>query len=193
MNSSVEWFFEKPTKWKEAYALLRALVLECGLTETLKWGHPCYTLGNKNIVLIHGFNDYCALLLMKGALLKDKRGLLVQQTPNVQAARQIRFQHAGEVKEKAAITKAYVKEAIRVEKNGLQVPMKTTREYEMPVEFKGALKDMPELKAAFHKLTPGRQRGYLLYFAAPKTAKTRAARIEKYVDKILDGKGLHDS
>jgi len=192
MNPKVDWFFTKDTKWQEAYEALRMLVLDCGLTEELKWGCPCYTYQNSNVVLIHGFKDYCALLFMKGALLKDPKQLLIQQTQNVQAARQIRFTSVAQIMKMRAILKAYIKEAIAIEKAGLTVELKSTKEYSIPEEFQLVLDDMPELKTAFEHLTPGRQRGYLLYFSAPKQSKTREARVEKYMDKILAGKGLDD-
>lgn len=192
MNPKVDWFFNKETKWQEAYAELRTLALDCGLTEELKWGCPCYTFQNSNIVLIHGFKDYCALLFMKGALLKDSEGILVQQTENVQASRQIRFKHSQDIVNNESILKAYINEAIDVEKAGLKVELKKTTEFNMPEEFKIVLEDMPELKTAFEALTPGRQRGYLLYFSSPKQSKTREARIEKYIQQILNGKGLDD-
>jgi uncharacterized protein YdeI (YjbR/CyaY-like superfamily) len=192
MNKKVDWFFNKATKWQKTYTELRMLVLDCGLTEELKWGCPCYTFQNNNIVLIHGFNDYCALLFMKGALLKDPKDILVQQTENVQAARQIRFTKTEDVVKNISILKAYINEAIKIEKAGLKVELKKTTEFTMPEEFKIVLEDMPELKAAFNTLTPGRQRGYLLYFSSPKQAKTRKARIEKSIEQILNGKGLDD-
>jgi uncharacterized protein YdeI (YjbR/CyaY-like superfamily) len=192
MNPKVDWFFTKDTKWQEAYEALRMLVLDCGLTEELKWGCPCYTYQNSNVVLIHGFKDYCALLFMKGALLKDPKQLLIQQTQNVQAARQIRFTSVAQITKMRAILKAYIQEAIAIEKAGLNVELKSTKEYSIPEEFQLVLDDMPELKTAFEHLTPGRQRGYLLYFSAPKQSKTREARVEKYLDKILAGKGLDD-
>jgi uncharacterized protein YdeI (YjbR/CyaY-like superfamily) len=168
------------------------LVLDCELTEELKWGCPCYTFGKSNIVLIHGFKEYCALLFMQGALLTDTKKILVQQTENVQSARQIRFKNVEEIlSDKSTIT-SYIKEAIALEKAGLKVELKKTTEYEIPTEFQTVLDDMPELKKAFQTLTPGRQRGYLLYFAAPKQTKTRETRIEKCVQKILNGKGLDD-
>ena len=190
MNPEVNWFFTKSTKWKEAYSLLRELVLDCGLSEELKWGCPCYTLNKRNIVLIHGFKDYCALLFMQGALLKDTKKILVQQTVNVQSARQIRFKSFDEVLKSKATIKAYIKEAIDISNSGLKVVLKKTTEYKMPEEFQNVLNEMPELKTAFQALTPGRQRGYLLYFSAPKQTKTRESRIEKYIQSILDGKGL---
>ena len=192
MNPNVDWFFNKETKWQEAFAELRTIVLDCGLTEELKWGCPCYTFQNNNIVLIHGFKDYCALLFMKGALLKDTAGILVQQTENVQASRQIRFTSIQDIVNNESILKAYINEAIEVEKAGLKVELKKTTEFNMPDEFKLVLEDMPELKTAFEALTPGRQRGYLLYFSSPKQAKTREARIEKCIQQILVGKGLDD-
>lgn len=192
MNPEVDWFFKKKSKWEEAFAELRDIVLECDLQEELKWGCPCYTLGKNNILLIHGFKDYCALLFFKGALLKDPKGILVQQSENVQAARQIRFSSIKDILKNKAAIKACIKEAIKVEKAGLKVELKKTAEYKMPVEFKKVLSDMPELKKAFQSLTPGRQRGYLLFFSAPKQSSTRESRIEKSVQRILDGKGLND-
>jgi uncharacterized protein YdeI (YjbR/CyaY-like superfamily) len=192
MNPSVDWFFKKPTKWQEAYSELRFIVQSCNLTEELKWGCPCYTLNKNNIVLIHGFKDYCALLFMQGALLKDPKKVLIQQTENVQAARQIRFKSVDEILKNKSTLKSYIKEAIKLDKEGLKVELKKTTEYKMPEEFQIVLDDMPELKKAFHSLTPGRQRGYLLYFSAAKQAKTRESRIEKYIQPILDGKGLED-
>jgi uncharacterized protein YdeI (YjbR/CyaY-like superfamily) len=192
MNPKVDFYFNKAGKWQEAYEQLRTIVLECKLTEELKWGCPCYTLNESNIVLIHGFKDYCALLFMQGALLKDPKGILIQQTENVQAARQIRFTHVDEIMKLKTSLKAYIKNAIELEKSGLKVELKKTSEFKMPEEFQNVLNDMPELKKAFYKLTPGRQRGYLLYFSSAKQVKTREARIEKCVQAILDGKGLDD-
>ena len=191
-NPKVDWFFDKPGKWQEAYAKLRALILDCGLTEELKWGCPCYTLEKANIVLIHGFKEYCALLFFKGALLKDPDDILIQQTENVQAARQIRFTSAREIATMKSTLKAYIKEAVRVEKAGTRVELKKTSEFKMPNEFKNKLEEMRDLKKAFSALTPGRQRGYLLYFSQPKQSRTRAARVEKSVPQILKGKGLDD-
>lgn len=191
-NPKVDWFFDKPTQWQAEYEQLRAITLDCGLTEELKWGCPCYSFKGSNIVLIHGFKEYCALLFMKGVLLKDNKKILIQQTENVQAARQIRFTSAKQIAKMKATIKAYIKEALGVEKVGLKVEMKKSAEFKMPEEFKNALKEMPELKAAFLKLTPGRQRGYLLHFSSAKQSKTREARIEKCVEQILDGKGLDD-
>ena len=192
MNPKADWFFSKETKWQEAYSELRMLILDCGLTEELKWGCPCYTVGNSNIVLIHGFKDYCALLIMQGALLKDKKNILVQQTENVQSARQIRFKNVEEILKNKSTIKSYIKEAIALEKAGIKVELKKTAEYKIPEEFQAVLDNMLELKKAFQALTPGRQRGYLLYFSAPKQTKTKEARIEKYLHHILDGKGLND-
>lgn len=192
MNSKVDWFFNKATKWQEEYSALRMLVLDCGLTEELKWGCPCYTVKKSNIVLIHGFRDYCALLFMQGALLKDPKKILVQQTENVQSARQIRFTNVEQILKSKPTIKAYIKEAIALDKAGIKVELKKTTEYKMPEEFKTVLEDMSELKTAFNELTAGRQRGYLLFFSAAKQAKTRESRIEKYIQKILDGKGIDD-
>lgn len=192
MNPGVDWFFNKDTKWQKEYAELRTIVLDCKLTEELKWGCPCYSFQKKHIVLIHGFKDYCALLFMKGALLKDAKHILVQQTKNVQIARQIRFTDVEQILKMKTTVKAYIKEAIQIEKSGKKAILKKTSEFDVPKEFKIALEEMPELKTAFYALTPGRQRGYLLHFSAPKQSKTREARIEKYLDKILQGKGLDD-
>ena len=192
MNPEVEWFFEKDTQWQEEYLMLRKIILDCGLKEELKWGVPCYTLSGKNVVLMHGFKEYCALLFHKGALLKDTDGILVQQTENVQAARQIRFTGTEEIEELEAVLKAYIFEAIKVEKAGLKVELKKTRDFDSPEELQQVLEGNPEFKTAFESLTPGRQRGYILYFAAPKQSKTRVSRIEKYWDQILKGKGLND-
>jgi uncharacterized protein YdeI (YjbR/CyaY-like superfamily) len=192
MNPTVDWCFNKPTKWQAAYSALRTLLLDCRLIEELKWGCPCYTAGKSNIVLIHGFKDYCALLFMQGALLKDQKKILVQQTENVQSARQIRFKTVEDILKNKSLIKLYIKEAIALDKAGLKMELKKTTEYKIPEEFQVALDDMPELKKAFQALTPGRQRGYLLYFSAPKQAKTRETRIEKYLQQILDGKGLLD-
>lgn len=191
-NPKVDWFFKKPGQWQQEYEKLRKVVLECDLTEELKWGCPCYTFEKRNIVLIHGFKEYCALLFFKGALLKDPKGILIQQTENVQSARQVRFTSAREIVELKTTLKAYIKEAIAAEKAGVKVNLKKTSEFRMPDEFKQKLKEMPGLKTAFTALTPGRQRGYLLYFSAPKQARTREARIEKSVPQILKGKGLND-
>ena len=192
MHTSLDSFFKADTKWQKEFEQLRLIVLDCGLTEELKWGKPCYTLQERNIVLIHGFKEYCALLFFKGALLNDAKNILIQQTENVQAARQVRFTNAAQIAKLAIILKAYTFEAIEVEKSGLKVEVKQTSAYEIPVEFKKKLGEMPALKKAFEKLTPGRQRGYLLHFSSPKQPKTRESRIEKCIPQILDGKGLTD-
>lgn len=192
MNPKVDWYFEKTSKWQKEFEKLRAIVLDCGLNEELKWGNPCYTYEGNNIVLIHGFKEYCALLFFKGALLNDADHILIQQSENVQAARQARFTNVKEITKIKPILKAYIYEAIEVEKAGLKVPMKKTKEFEMPEEFKNKLNEDPKLKKAFKALTQGRQRGYLLYFSQPKQSKTRDSRIEKYTNAILNGKGLND-
>jgi len=192
MNPSVDFYFTKSKKWQVEIAKLRGIVLESGLNEELKWGTPCYTLGKSNIVLIHVFKEYCALLFFKGALLSDPDGILIQQTKNVQAARQIRFTNAREISRMKPAIKSYIYEAIGIEKAGLKVELKKTEEFTMPGEFEKKLKEMPALKAAFEALTPGRQRAYKLHFSSPKQAKTREARIEKNIPLILSGKGLND-
>ncbi len=191
MNPKVDWYFDKAEKWAEAIARLRTIVLETGVTEELKWGVPAYTLDGKNVALIHTFKDYCALLFPKGALLTDAHGILIQQTENVQAARQMRFTSAFEVVEKSPLITAYVLQAIEVETAGLKVPMKAPADFAVAEEFSRALAENASLKTAFDALTPGRQRAYLLHFSAPKQSKTRAARVEKRVPDILDGKGLN--
>ena len=192
MNPNVNWFFDKSTKWQEAYLELRELVLSFDFTEELKWGCPCYTFEKNNVVLIHGFKDYCALLFMKGAIMKDPKNILVQQTENVQSARQVRFTNLDEIIKQQSVIKSYLKNAIEVEKSGEKVKLKKTVEYKMPEEFQTALNEMTDLKIAFEKLTPGRQKGYLLYFSSAKQSKTRNERVEKYIPQILDGKGLDD-
>jgi len=192
LNTKVDAFLSKAKKWKEEYEKLRHIVLDCELTEEFKWMHPCYTLENKNIVLIHGFKDYCALLFPKGALLNDAHGILIQQTENVQAARQIRFTNVQEIVEMENLLKAYILDAIEVEKAGLQVTMKKTKEYIIPEELQIKFDEIPPLKTAFEALTPGRQRAYILYFSQAKQSKTRESRIEKYMQQILGGKGLND-
>lgn len=192
MNPKVNFFFNKAEKWQEAFTQLRRIVLDCGLTEELKWGQPCYTLENSNIVLMHGFKEYCALLFMKGALLPDPNGLLIQQTENVQAARQIRFTNVQQIIELEPVLQRYIEEAIAVEKAGLTVELKKTEDFPMPEEFINKLEEVPGLQDAFEALTPGRQRAYLLYFAAPKQAKTRVSRIEKCIQPIFEGRGLTD-
>jgi uncharacterized protein YdeI (YjbR/CyaY-like superfamily) len=190
MNPRIDGFLRKAKKWRDEFEELRMVCLDCGLTEELKWGKPCYRYQESNIVLIHGFKDYCALLFFKGALLKDPTGILIQQTENVQAARQIRFTNVRDVVKMRPILKAYIKEA--KEKAGLEVSYKKTLEFAVPEEFENRLVESPALKKAFDALTPGRQRGYLLYFSAAKQSKTRGARVEKCVPQILNGKGLND-
>jgi uncharacterized protein YdeI (YjbR/CyaY-like superfamily) len=192
MNPKVDWFFNKATKWQEEYVKLRMIVLDCVLTEELKWGCPCYTFQESNILLIHGFKEYCALLFFKGALLNDAHGILIRQTENVQSPRQIRFTNMLEIVEMEPILKAYIYEAIEVEKAGLKMTLKTTANYAVSEEFQYKLDHIPALKAAFEALTPGRQRGYLFHFSQPKQSKTREARVEKYIPQILSGKGLED-
>jgi uncharacterized protein YdeI (YjbR/CyaY-like superfamily) len=192
MNPATNFFFDKPSPWQEAYALLRNIALNCGLTEELKWGVPCYTYKEKNVVLIHGFKHYCALLFHKGVLIKNTENVLIQQTKNVQSARQMRFTSAAEIDQMKATIKAYIFEAIEVEKAGLEVPFKKTEAFEMVEEFKQVLDENEAIKSAFEALTPGRQRGYLLYFSQAKQSKTRTARIQKYLPHIIKGKGLKD-
>ena len=192
MNPKVNFYFAKAGKWHEEINKLRTIILSCKLDEELKWGVPCYMYEKSNIVLIHVFKEYCAVLFFKGALLKDKHGILIQQTKNVQAARQIRFTNVKEIVKMRSILKSYILEAIEIEKSGLKVELKKTKEFEMPVEFKDKLAEIPSLKTAFKSLTPGRQRGYLLYFSSAKQSKTREARIEKSLERILNGKGLED-
>ena len=192
MNPKVDFFFRKGKQWHDEYEELRNVCVECELTEELKWGCPCYTFEKRNIVLIHGFKEYCALLFFKGALLKDRKGILIQQTKNVQAARQIRFTNVREIVKLKPTVKAYINEAIEVEKAGLKVKLKKTSEFKVPGEFQKKLDQDPALKKAFKALTPGRQRGYVLYFSAPKQSKTRESRVEKCMQQILNGKGLND-
>lgn len=192
LNPKVDEFLRIAKKWKEEYEKLRNIVLDCELTEEFKWMHPCYTFEKKNIVLIHGFKEYCALLFPKGVLLQDAHGILIQQTENVQAARQIRFTNLREIVEMEAILKAYIYEAIEVEKAGLEVKLKKTAEFKVPEELKNKFDEIPALKTAFETLTPGRQRAYILYFSQPKQTKTRESRVEKYIQQILNGKGLND-
>ena len=209
MNPKADWFFNKETKWQKEYEKLRTIILDCGLIEELKWGCPCYTrppglspsvkaraggraFQNTNIVLIHGFKEYCALLFFKGALLNDPNDILIQQTKNVQSARQARFTNVREIVKMERILKAYIYEAIEVEKAGLRVKLKKTSNFEIPDEFQNKLNKNAALKKAFNGLTPGRQRAYLFYFSQPKQSKTRQARVEKYMPQILKGKGLDD-
>lgn len=193
MNPKVDFYFNGARKWREELEQLRTIALDSGLTEELKWGVPCYTWQNNNIVLIHDFKEYCAFLFFKGALLDDPAGILIQQSKNVQSARQVRFTNVLEILDLASTLKAYIFEATEVEKAGLKVAFKKPEEFVMAAEFQHKLDQIPALKAAFEALTPGRQRGYLLYFSAAKQAKTRESRVEKCMPKILDGKGLEDS
>ncbi len=192
MNPKVDAYLRKSIKWQKELAKLRTILLDCELTEEFKWGVPCYTFQKSNIVLMHVFKEYCALLFFKGALLDDPNGILVQQTENVQAGRQIRFTNVREIVEMETILKAYVHKAIQVEKAGLKVNFKKTTEFIMPEEFQNKLDEIPALKTAFKALTPGRQRAYILYFSAPKQSKTRESRVEKCMRQILKGKGLND-
>lgn len=192
MNPKVDAFLSRAKNWQEEFTLLRAIALDAKLTEEFKWGQPCYVLEGTNIVLMHGFKEYCALLFFKGALMKDPKGILITQTENVQSARQIRFTSAQEISKMKTVLKSYIREAIAVEKAGLKVEFKKTAEFSMPEEFQARLDGNAKLKKAFEALTPGRQRGYLLHFAGAKQAKTREARIDKCVPQILDGKGLDD-
>ncbi len=192
MNPKVDVFLSKAKRWQKEFQKLRMILLDCGLTEELKWGNPCYTFNNSNVVLIHGFKEYCALLFFKGTLLKDVNNILIKQTEHVQSARQIRFTHIREIVEMKPILKAYIDEAIAVEKAGLKVDFKKTSEFTIPEEFQNKLAENPALKTAFDALTPGRQRAYILYFSAAKQSKTRESRVEKWMPKILNGKGLDD-
>jgi len=192
MNPKVDFYFNKAKKWQEEIEKMRTIALNCGLTEELKWGCPCYTFQKNNIVLIHTFKEYCAFLFFKGALLDDSHGILVQQTENVQSARQVRFTDISEIVEQESALKAYIYEAVEVEKAGLKVELKKTEEFTVSHEFQYKLDRIPALKTAFEALTPGRQKGYLLYFSQAKQSKTREARVEKYIPHILDGKGLDD-
>ena len=191
-NPKVDFFFNKAGKWQEEVEKLRTIILACGLEEELKWGCPCYTLDKRNIVLIHDFKEYCALLFFKGVLLSDPHNMLIQQTENVQSPRQMRFTNLREIIDLEPIIKATIHEAIDLEKSGLKVEMKKPDEFKVADEFKVKLDSIPALKAAFEALTPGRQRGYYLYFSAPKQSKTREARVEKCMPQIMNGKGLDD-
>ena len=192
MNPKVDFYFSKAKTWQKEIKKLRAIILDCNLAEELKWGCPCYTFEKSNIILIHVFKEYCALLFFKGTLLKDTKGILIQQTENVQSARQVRFTNIQQIVKLELILKAYIYEAVEVEEAGLKVELKKTTEYSIPEEFQKQLNKKPALKKAFDALTPGRQRGYMLYFSAPKQSKTRESRIEKCMPQILDGKGLND-
>ena len=192
MNPDVDEFLSKEKKWQEEFQKLRMIVLDCQLTEEMKWHKPCYSFEEKNIVLIHGFKEYCALLFMKGALLHDAEGILIQQTENVQAGRQIRFTSVQQIVEMELILKAYIDEAIEIEKSGLKVELKKNTEFPIPEELQNKFDETPALKTAFEALTPGRQRAYIFYFSQPKQSKTRESRVEKCMQQILDGKGLDD-
>ncbi|OPC25350.1 hypothetical protein BAX95_00100 [Elizabethkingia meningoseptica] len=192
MNPKTDLFFDQSEKWQKEFEKLRAIILDTGLDEELKWGCPCYTYHGRNIVLIHGFKEYCAILFFKGALLNDTGKILIQQSENVQAARQIRFTNQEEISKLEKEIKLYVYEALEVEKSGVKVPMKTTKEFEIAEEFQHKLNTDTVLKEAFEALTPGRQRAYLLYFSSAKQPKTRESRIEKCIPQILTGKGLND-
>jgi uncharacterized protein YdeI (YjbR/CyaY-like superfamily) len=191
-SPKVDAFLTREKKWQKEFRKLRIIVRDCGLDEDLKWGVPCYGLQNRNILVMHGFKEYCALLFFKGVLMRDPKGILIQQTKNVQAGRQVRFTSVREIVEMEPVLKAYVREAIEVERAGLKVKLKETSEYEMPEEFQHKLNEIPALKKAFRELTPGRQRGYIYYFSQPKLSKTREARVEKSMRQILKGKGLND-
>lgn len=191
-HPKVEAFMQREKKWKAEFELLREIIRECELEEDYKWMHPCYTLKGKNVVLIHGFKEYCALLFHKGTLLKDPHKLLIQQTKNVQAARQLRFTNVEEIKEQREMIKDYIVEAIELEKSGAKVELKKTEEYEMPAELQEQLNQNKNLEEAFYNLTPGRQRQYIYYISQAKREATRMSRVEKYIDHILDGKGLND-
>jgi uncharacterized protein YdeI (YjbR/CyaY-like superfamily) len=191
-NPKVDAYIKKAKTWQKEFARLRGIIARCGLTEEIKWGHPCYTQGGANIVLIHGFKEYCAILFIKGALLSDKKKLLIQQTENVQAARQLRFTNVEQISKLEKTIIAYVNEAVNAEKAGLKVEFKATKEFSVPAEFQAKLDSNQKLQKAFGALTPGRQRGYLLFFASAKQQKTREARIEKYIPQILMGKGMDD-
>jgi uncharacterized protein YdeI (YjbR/CyaY-like superfamily) len=192
MSALVSKVHGKEERWRDVYAALRQLCLASALNEELKWGQACYDLNGGNVVLIHGFKDYCALLFMKGALLEDPKGILIQQTKNVQSARQIRFTSLADIDKQKAAVKAYIREAIAVEKSGAEVPMKSAAQFDVPEEFQKRLKQDPGLAKAFHSLTPGRQKGYLLHFAGAKQSATRTARVEKHAPRILKGLGLDD-
>ncbi len=192
MSPKVDFFFNKADRWQREFVKLRSIILDCGLTEKLKWGVPCYTYREKNVILMHGFRDYCAVLFIKGALLQDAKGILIRQTENVQAGRQVRFTNIHEIEKLKSILKAYIYEAIEVEKAGLKIIHKTTADFKIPGEFQKKLDKSAALKTAFDALTPGRQRGYIFYFSQAKQSKTRESRIMKCMQQILDGKGLND-
>jgi uncharacterized protein YdeI (YjbR/CyaY-like superfamily) len=192
MNPKADFFFDKPSQWQDEYKLLRKIMLSTQLAEEVKWGVPCYTLNNKNVVLIHGFKEYCAILFHKGALMSDTEGILIQQTENVQSARQVRFTSLTEIEQLKDVIVTYVTDAIRIEQAGLKVEMKKTADYDMPAVFKKYLDVDADLRRAFQLLTPGRQRAYLFHFSQPKLEQTKLARVEKCIPRILDGKGMED-
>ncbi|MBN8790346.1 MAG: YdeI/OmpD-associated family protein [Terrimonas sp.] len=192
MNPKVDFYFEDNEKWQKEIRQMRTIALDCGLEEVLKWGCPCYQYNGTNIVLIHVFKEYCAFLFFKGALIKDEKGILIQQTQNVQSARQVRFTDIKEIEKQKKILKAYIYQAIEIEKAGLKVKLKKTSDYNIPEEFQTQLNKKAALKKAFESLTPGRQRAYLFYFSQAKQSKTRLDRVQKYIPKILEGKGLDD-
>jgi uncharacterized protein YdeI (YjbR/CyaY-like superfamily) len=192
MNPKVDWFFDKAEKWQEEVRELRRIILECHLTEDLKWGCPCYTYEKRNIVLIHVFKEYCAVLFFKGALMQDPENILIQQTENVQSARQIRFTGLKEIKKLETALKKYIYHAVEIEESGEKVEFKKTKEFPVPDELKAKFTELPALQQAFEALTPGRQRAYILHFSQPKQAKTRESRIDKCIEQILEGKGLND-
>ena len=191
-NPKVDALLRRATKWNEEFETLRTIILDCPLTEEVKWYQPCYTFQKRNIVLMHGFKEYCALLFFKGVLLKDPKHILIQQTENVQSARQIRFTNVREIVKLKSVLKAYIHEALEVEKAGLKVRLKKTADFKIPDEFKKKLEELPALKTAFEALTPGRQRGYIFHFSQPKRSKTREARVERSLQQIFNGKGLDD-
>ncbi|MBF2630732.1 YdeI/OmpD-associated family protein [Listeria seeligeri] len=192
LNPKVDAFLNKPSKWQAEFTALRKIAIEFGLTEEFKWGKPCYALNGSNVFLIHGFKEYCALLFMKGALLGDPENILIQQTENVQAARQIRFTNLQQIIDMESVLKSYIQNAIDVETAGLKVEMKRDKEFPIPEELQTRFDELPAFKEAFEALTPGRQRAYLLYFGSPKQSKTRVSRIEKCQEQIFDGLGLND-
>jgi uncharacterized protein YdeI (YjbR/CyaY-like superfamily) len=192
MNPKVDWFFDKAQKWQKEFKKMRQIALDCDLVEELKWGQACYTFEKKNIVLIHGFKEYCAFLFFKGSLLKDEKGILIRQTENVQGARQVRFTDVKQISKLERVLKSYIYEAVKIEESGLKVEYKKTSDFKIPEEFQAKLDENPALKKAFERLTPGRQRAYIFYFSSAKQSKTRETRIQKYVKHILKGKGMDD-
>lgn len=192
LNPKVDKYLMRESKWKNEIETLRMIILECGLTEELKWGKPCYTFQNSNVVILQEFKEYCAMMFFKGALLKDPQGILVKPGENSHAARQIRFTHVKQLQDLELTIKKYIQEAVEVEKAGLQVEVKKVSEYTMPKELLDKFEEIPKLKEAFESLTPGRQKAYILYFSKAKQSKTRQSRIEKYIPHILNGKGLND-